>query len=602
VHARPTHDYDTVVVGGGPAGSTIACLLRKYDPDHRVLVLERETFPREHVGESQLPAVCAILNEMGVWDKVEAQNFPVKLGASLTWGRDDESWDFDFYPVEEFNDEPRPAKYEGQRQATAFQVERSIYDKILLDHARELGCEVREGTGVREVAYDKDVDRVAHLTLETGEQITAGNYCDASGAASLFRRSLGLASDAPAALRNIAIYGYWDNAEWAVRIGVGGTRVQIRSLPYGWVWFIPLGPTRASVGLICPAEHYKKSGKKPEELYHAALQQHDLVRPLLAKATMDGDVRTTKDWSHVTERLAGANWFIVGEAAGFADPILAAGMTLHQGSAREAAYTILELDRVDRGESDLDRAWLRKAYSDKVRANIRQHIQFAQFWYASNGCFTDLQEHCQAIAAEAGLSLTPQEAWRWLAQGGFANQTVAVAKFGSFDFGAARRLVDKFAVERHGSRGRRGEHHDFEFQKYNVFKLNLLGAKKTARSEYNMGRVKRVECFERAGKLLPAAGAYDNVMRALKQTGDGVKMFLLMKNGLEQRYGPAGGAKALSDHMHAFEAMLTDGWITAKLDKKKPRMPGSDGGGRSIRSTAEGMKALEGRSATKEAG
>ncbi|MFI4916853.1 MAG: tryptophan 7-halogenase, partial [Phycisphaerales bacterium JB060] len=126
---------DVAIIGGGPSGSTLATLLRKYNPALKVLVLEKEVFPREHVGESQLPAISPILNEMGVWDKVEAANFPVKLGASLTWGRDGERWDFDFYPVEEFKDEPRPAKFEGQRQRTAFQVERSIYDKILLDHA-----------------------------------------------------------------------------------------------------------------------------------------------------------------------------------------------------------------------------------------------------------------------------------------------------------------------------------------------------------------------------------------------------------------------------------------------------------------------------------
>lgn len=106
--------YDIVIAGGGPAGTTVASLALKYNPDLRVLVLEKAKHPREHVGESLLPGVTGILAEMGVWDKMEAANFPIKIGASLTWGKEGDRWEFDFYPAEEFVDEPRPAKYEGQ--------------------------------------------------------------------------------------------------------------------------------------------------------------------------------------------------------------------------------------------------------------------------------------------------------------------------------------------------------------------------------------------------------------------------------------------------------------------------------------------------------
>src|SRR5690606_1158989 len=131
--------------------------------------------------------VAHILHEMGCWDKVEAANFPVKLGATFTWGADDECWDFDFYPVEQFRDEPRPGRFEGQRRFTAFQVERAIYDKILLDHARELGAEIREEALVREAQREGDAARA--LKLASGETITARWYIDASGAAGLFRRT-----------------------------------------------------------------------------------------------------------------------------------------------------------------------------------------------------------------------------------------------------------------------------------------------------------------------------------------------------------------------------------------------------------------------------
>ena len=86
---------------------------------------------------------------MGVWDAVEAADFPIKIGASYTWGRDNDRWDINFYPIEKWRDEPRPAKFEGQRRHTAFQVDRSIYDKILLDHAQSQGAEVRQGVKSR---------------------------------------------------------------------------------------------------------------------------------------------------------------------------------------------------------------------------------------------------------------------------------------------------------------------------------------------------------------------------------------------------------------------------------------------------------------------
>jgi flavin-dependent dehydrogenase len=582
---------DVAIVGGGPAGSTAACMLRRYNPQLSVLVLEKERFPREHIGESQLPAVCGILHEMGCWDKVEAANFPVKLGATFTWGKDDECWDFDFYPVEQFRDEPRPGRFEGQRRFTAFQVERAIYDKILLDHARELGADAREEALVREVV--RDGDRIIALQLESGEEVTARWYLDASGAAGLFRRKFEVGSEAPKELRNIAIYDYWNDARWAVHIGVGGTRIQVRSLPFGWIWFIPLGPKRASVGLVCPSEYYRQRGLSPEELYLEALATQPQIQDLLSSASREGQgVRTVKDWSHISDRLYGDNWLLIGEAAGFADPILSAGLTVHQGSGRDAAFTIMEADR-----GKLDTAWLKKAYDEKTRRNIRQHIQFAQFWYASNARFTELREHCQRIAAEAGLSLKPQQAWAWLARGGFTNQGLFDAKFGSFDFASARRLVDKFAGE-----GAVETSAPYRIETCNSFKLNLVGAKKVMLPDYRDGRVLQIECYERGGRILPNTGIYQNMMRALKFTGEGRKMFEALVHSITAQFEPAARGHALSDHMLTLEAMIEGGWVTARFDRKLPPMPRADKGGRSLRPTEEGLKAMGSRPGAESGG
>lgn len=568
---------NVAIIGGGPAGATLGTLLRKYDPQMEVLILEKERFPREHIGESMLPAIGAVLAEMGVWDKVEAAGFPIKLGASLTWGRDGESWDFDFYPVEQFVDEPRPGRYVGQRQRTAWQVERAIYDTILLEHAQEMGCRVRQETKVESI--ERDGDRITGLKLAGGETIEADWYVDASGAVGALRRAMGIETEAPKELRNIAVYSYWDNVEWAIEIGVGGTRVQVRSLPYGWIWFIPLSPTKASVGLVCPSEYYKESGKTPEELYHQALKQQEDIAHLMRDAKQTDGVHTTKDWSHVCDRLVGANWALCGEAAGFADPILAAGMTLAHTSARELAYTLLEIRR---GEQD--RQWLLDAYNDKTRRNIEQHIRFAQFWYASNGCFSDLQEHCARIAGEAGLELSPQEAWRWLAQGGFTNQSVDRPNVGSFDLASARRLVNMFG----------DEPDKYLFMRHNVYELvDLSGAKRDRLPVYAEGRVQAVECLRRGQKVLPVTGAYNVLLHLLRHTSDAATLFGMIKTQVLART-PAPQQQMLGNQLlQALEVMALDGWVNLKNNPSRPTPQAAGGSALQLRPTKEGMEALE---------
>ncbi len=570
------YDADVLVVGGGPAGTTVATLLKKYSPGLRVLLLEKERFPREHIGESQLPGIGNILHEMGVWEKVEAANFPVKLGATFTWGRNHDVWDFDFYPAEEFVDEPRPGKYQGQRVFTAFQVERAVYDTILLRHAESCGVEVREETQVREVLTDND--RIEGLRLEDGTLLRARWYVDATGHVGLMRRALGIESEAPEELRNIAFWDYYDDAEWAVHIGTGGTRIQIRSLPYGWVWFIPIGPTRASVGVVCPSGYYKQQGLTPAEMHARAMREQPVVRHLLRNATSStgGKIHSTRNWSHLSKRLAGENWFICGEAAGFADPILSAGMTLAHTSAREVAYSIVEIDR---GEEDP--AWIKAWYDKKNRRNIDQHIRFAKYWYAANSCFTDLKEHCRTIAEDAGIRLSPSQAWRWLAQGGFANQNLQSAGMGSFDVASTKTLLERF----HGGKAR------FNVAQYNEFHLNLRNAAQEDLALPANGRILRIPCYTRGESTLPMTGDWLRLVDVLRTETDLESIYQkLLRSTVSVDQG--GRNLILARYIQILEVMLTDGWVTGKLNRKRPVMK-VHAGGRTLRSAEESRAAME---------
>ncbi len=554
---------DVAIVGGGPAGSTVGIFLKKHNPDLHVTIIEREKFPRDHVGESHLPAISAILNEMGVWDKVEASGFPIKVGATFKWGANKEFWDTDFLLQEQFQDEARPAKFVGQRTRTAFQVDRSIYDKVLLDHCRELGCTVLEETKVTKV--DRDGDTITGISVACDpsrpvdemsevERIDARYYVDCSGDIGLIRKAMDIGVQSPTALRNIAIYRYWQDAEWAVSVGNGGTRIQIMSLEWGWLWFIPITPTRTSIGLVVPAGYYKASGKTIEELYAQAVAEEPLISRLIQSATPEPEVTATKDWSFLSDRLVGQNWFLAGDCCGFADPILSAGMTLAHTSARKVAFTILELDR-----GEIDAAWLKSEYDDGHRGQIKHHIQFADFWYTSNGQFTDLKDYCAEIAEAAGLTLDPATAFRWLATGGFTIDEPGVAAALTYRVSGLKLVAVHLGASAP----------EWELQKTNFWRMDLNGAVESVFSRYRDGRVMRIPCLKKGTKTLPIVDAFRHLIVAMRNNFDSIMILEACVNSMIQQDGiPPSEASLLA--IEAIEALILEGWIKGKVVPSRP--------------------------------
>lgn len=549
------NNYDVIIIGGGPGGSTTGTLLKKYQPDLNVLVLEREVFPRDHVGESQLPAISPILDEMGVWDEVEAANFPIKIGATYRWGTTRDLWDFDFVPVQSFKDEARPAKFEGQRLETAFQVDRAIYDEILLNHAANLGCEVRQGTRVTKVLRDED--KVIGLELGDGSVVSGRYYIDASGSAAVLRRALGIKIEQPTLLQNIAIWDYWQNAKWAEEIGVGATRIQIMSLGYGWIWFIPLGPERTSIGLVVPATYYKESGKRPEDLYHEAIASDERLSELIESGQSEGKLSSTKDWSYVSERWVGDNWMLVGESGGFADPILSAGMTLTHTSAREAAYTILELDR-----KELDGEWLKARYERYQSQRVRQHMRFAEFWYTANTHFTDLKLHCAEIAKESGIVLDADGGWRWLGTGGFAFDTYGEAGIGGFSVASIKQMLQRFTSTQA----------TWKIGQNNVFKMNVSGARRSKYAIFVDGHIVLEDAIARGDLELPLTGLFGVVISVLHRHSDITEI----ADGFLRHFRAEPWLDdinlSVQHAFHTLETMVVNGWVDASVNPNRPRL------------------------------
>ena len=556
-------DFDVAIIGGGPGGSTTAAYLRKYAPHLRVAVIEREEFPRDHVGESQLPPIGRVLHEIGAWDKIEAANFPIKLGASYTWGKTTAPWVFGFIPDSEIGDRTRPAKFEGWRQRVALQVDRAIYDKILLDHAKELGATLFQPHKVMRVTSSGmgANRRVTGLELEDGRRIQARYYIDSSGHSAILRRHLEIAVDAPSLLRNVAFWNYWeaDGLNRAM-LESGAMRVLIRSVPFGWIWYIVLSDRRTSVGLVCNAEFYKQSDKRPEELYYEALAQEPELSALLSKATVASKVSTANDWSYVAAESCGENWFLVGESLGFADPILAAGLTLTHTSAEHCAATILELERGEQSP-----VWLRAQYHDIQTRRIRQHIKFAEYWYSANGLFTDILENCRDIAAASGLSFEPQEAFRWLSNGGIDDVSGQVA-IGGLNVAGIKMVQQHFS-------NTSAEDVTFLIDGMNRFQLNLEGARPETSSTIKSGRVLPVSILKRDQRSLPLTGIYGLVYSSLQTSGELERFLPVLKQRISGMFPDDMSRRAaFKESLLCLEGLVAQGWVTCSNEPGKPAL------------------------------
>jgi hypothetical protein len=253
--------------------------------------------------------------------------------------------------------------------------------------------------------------------------------------------------------------------------------------------------------------------------------------------------------------LAGENWYLIGDTCGFADPILSAGMTLAMMGARQIAYTILATER-----NQHPHEWLVDYYNQAHRARIRQHIQFADFWYTSNGQFTDLIDYTKTIAERAGLELTPDAAFRWLGTGGFAHEDPAMAMVGGFAIPFVQKVNEKFSQQEA----------QWQVALHNRFRLNLDGATEDSLPILYEGGIFRKRCFRRGGKTLPCYGLFDIVMKLLQKEEfivpavERLTAFLLREKLYET---PEAGIQMTLSTM---EAMITDGWVTASIDPSQP--------------------------------
>lgn len=371
-------DFDVIVVGGGPGGAVTAGLLAQRG--HRVLVLEKEKFPRYHIGESLITGVLPALDTLGLSERLERLGFTKKYGGTLLWGRNTQ-------PVKEWsvlgsNIDGTGGNTWGFRFAEAsdyehsYQVRRADFDALLLARARELGARVVEEATVKEPLFDGErVVGVSYVHKGDAEPRTASCrlLIDATGQQHLLARRFDLIewhND----LRNIAVWSYWQGCRRYDGDRAGDILTESR--PNGWFWFIPLHDGTVSIGHVTPIDEYKKSGKTLEELYASEMAASDEVRSLTQDATRVSTYRSIKDWSYTCTRFHGPGWALVGDAAAFIDPLLSTGVTLAIRGAQGVADAA---DTALRNPSSEDAVL--GAYERDYLKFLEPLLEFIRFFY-----------------------------------------------------------------------------------------------------------------------------------------------------------------------------------------------------------------------------
>lgn len=380
---------DLIVVGGGPAGTTLATLVKKYAHGRRVLLLEKAPGPRHHVGESLLPSMVPVLKEMGAYEKVDGAGFPRKIGANYVWGADREVWENDFNDVNVTEMIKRrggiPEKIEY-----AWQVRRSEYDEILLKHAEESGVEVVRGATVEGVVENgEEILGVRWRAADGGVRESLGRVADCSGQNGFLSRFRKVRDYDPR-MKNVAGYAYFKGAKWKYEYTghPDKTKIFVCSMSQGWLWFIPIAKDVVSIGLVTHVDRVKKGGKDLRAIFFEELERCEEIEPLLADAVQMKDVEgtgedffTQSDWSFLNARASGPGWFVCGDAALFVDPILSSGVTLAHFSAHRAAYTLLA-DWAAEDDATRDSLW--RDYSGYVRESAALFMIMAMFWYGND--------------------------------------------------------------------------------------------------------------------------------------------------------------------------------------------------------------------------
>ncbi len=325
IHCRES--FDVVIIGGGPAGATLATFLQR--KGHSCLILESSKFPRYHIGESLIPNTYGTLDRLGLLPLLRKSQFPKKHSVRFVSESGKSSDPFYFFE-----------SIEGERAQT-WQVEREEFDTMCLTLAQDSGVDVRMETRVERVLFEDGQAVGVSLCPVNGEpyRVASRVVVDASGRKTVIGSQLGLKEGVPG-LEKASLWTYFKGGKRLPGIDEGETTIFM--IPdRGWFWYIPLPDDRVSVGIVTSPDFLlSASSKKLKPLFFEEVEKCLPLKERLKDAVCIDDVRGLPKLAYRNRKVVGNGWLMVGDAAAFLDPIYSSGLYLALGSAELAANSV----------------------------------------------------------------------------------------------------------------------------------------------------------------------------------------------------------------------------------------------------------------------
>ena len=370
---KPANDYEVIIIGGGPAGSCAAAILGEYG--HKVVILEREKFPRYHIGESLIPFTFQPLERIGMIPKMKASHFVKKYSVTFVQPEGKRSQPFYF-----FN------RYDRETIAQTWQVLRSEFDQMLLDNAREKGAEVREETSVKQLLMEGETVAGVQAVGKDGRtyELRAPMTLDCTGKEAFTSNKRGWRMKDPY-LNKIAVWTYYKDSKRGEGIDEGDTTVAY--VPdKGWFWHIPQHDGMTSVGIVAEGKYLTRGGvKDPKEIFNREIEENLWIKDHLAVGASTGEYFITSEYSRHSRYCAAPGLLLVGDALAFLDPVFSSGVMLALKSGHLAA------EEVHKGlvAGDLSPARFEE-YGRTIRTGVENMRKLVYAFYDPNFSFREV--------------------------------------------------------------------------------------------------------------------------------------------------------------------------------------------------------------------
>jgi len=378
-------DFDVGIIGGGPGGSSLGAYLAQ--AGLRCIIVEKEKFPRPHVGESLVPSSTRVFRDLNFLPTMEKYRFPHKYGAVWTSTRGSRAYEHDWEGINLDEADIRFAErvQPGVPQSYTYHVDRGLFDKLLLEHAESLGATVRQGVEVTRVDFD---ERRPAMRLSDGSNVRVRMVADASGRHTLLAKQLTL-KIMDKVFDQLAVHtwfeGYNRLAAFSRKEDRYGDYIYVHFLPLtnSWVWQIPITEAITSIGVVTQKKNFVKALSELEGFFWQSVASRPELHDGLKQAKQLRPFKAEGDYSYAAKQIAGDRFVLIGDAGRFVDPIFSTGVSIALNSSRFASRDIIAACAAD----DFSKERF-DTYESTIRRGTNNWYNFITVYYRLNLLFT----------------------------------------------------------------------------------------------------------------------------------------------------------------------------------------------------------------------